>query len=290
MKERIGVVGAGQMGAGIGHVFALAGHGVVLVDVDAAALARGRARIERDMARSVEFGTLSDEAREVALARLETATDLESAAAGCDVVIESVPERLELKLDVFRRLDGCVMADALLATNTSAKSVTEIAAVTASPHRVIGLHFFNPPHRMRLVEIVRGLATDERTVARAQRLCKAAGKDTVVVADVPGFATSRINAMIGNEAFFMLQEGVASADDIDRALKLGLNHPMGPFELGDLVGLDTRLSVLEHLHASLGEKFRPCPLLVKYVKAGRLGRKTGVGVYRYDDDGRRTDG
>jgi 3-hydroxybutyryl-CoA dehydrogenase len=197
------------------------------------------------------------------------------------MVIEAVPEKIELKLEVFRKVDQLCREEVIFASNTSALSITEMAAVTQRPEKCIGMHFFNPVHLMRLVEIVRGLETSDDTYQITKRVAESMGKETVEVKESPGFVTSRINVLIGNEAFYLLQEGVASAEDVDKALKLGLNHPMGPFELVDLVGLDTRLSILEFLHERLGEKYRPCPLLVKYVKAGRLGRKTGKGVYEY---------
>lgn len=206
------------------------------------------------------------------------------AASKADLAIEAVPEEMSLKHNVLRQLDALCPPQTIFATNTSALSITEIAAAVKDPSRVIGMHYFNPAHIMKLIEIVRGLETGVRAVEVAQAVAAQSGKETVLVNEAPGFATSRINAMIGNEAFYMLMEGVASARDIDKAMKLGLNHPMGPFEMIDLVGLDTRLRVLEYLHATLGEKFRPCPLLVKYVKAGRLGRKVGRGVYDYPDE------
>jgi len=198
-----------------------------------------------------------------------------------DFVVEAVPERMDLKQRVFGELDDVTPGHAILSSNTSSLSITEMAGATRRPAQVVGMHFFNPVHRMRLLEVVRGLETAETTVAAALEVGERMGKECVVVRESPGFVTSRINAMIGNEAFYMLQEGVASARDIDKALKLGLNHPMGPFELVDLVGLDTRLSILRFLHRTLGEKFRPCPLLEQYVAAGRTGRKSGRGVYEY---------
>jgi 3-hydroxybutyryl-CoA dehydrogenase len=201
------------------------------------------------------------------------------------LVIEAVPEVLELKQEVFRSLDALCPPETILATNTSTMSPTAIGSVTGRPDRVIGMHFFNPAHLMKLVEVVRSLDTSDETCATAVEVARRMGKETVVVNESPGFITSRISALVGNEAFYMLQEGVASAADIDRAVKLGLNYPMGPLELADLVGLDVRLRNLEYLHQMLGEKFRPCPLLVKYVQAGRLGKKTGRGVYDYPAPG-----
>ncbi len=211
------------------------------------------------------------------------ARSLEDAARGADLVIEAVPEKIELKVEIFGTLDRVAPQHAILASNTSSMSITEMAAATQRPAQVVGMHFFNPVHRMKLLELVRGLETSEQTLDAARAVGVRMGKECVVVRESPGFVTSRINAMIGNEAFYMLQEGVASANDIDKALKLGLNHPMGPFELVDLVGLDTRLSILKFLHRTLGEKFRPCPLIEQYVAAGRLGRKSGRGVYDYPE-------
>ena len=280
--QTVAVIGAGLMGRGIAYAAALGGFRTLLHDVSPGALDRGVERIRRDFQEGVERGKVEPEARDLALSRLGTAAELE-AAAGADFVIEAVPEDMRLKLATFERLDALVRGHVVLATNTSALSVTEIAAAVKRPALFLGMHFFNPVPKMKLVEIVRGLETGDEAVATTQEVARRMGKETVVVKDSAGFVTSRVNAMIGNEAFAMLQEGVASARDIDKALKLGLNHPMGPFEMIDLVGLDTRLAVLEFLHRSLGEKYRPSPLLVQYVKAGRLGRKVGRGVYDYDE-------
>lgn len=275
------VVGAGLMGRGIAYASAVGGFRTSLFDVSDPALDKALGQIQLDLEEGVTRGkVMADEAR-AAQERLLPATDLKAAAAEADFVIEAVPERLELKLRIFTELDEAARADVVLATNTSALSVGEIAAVTRRPQRVLGMHFFNPVPKMKLVEIVKALETSDEAVEVTADVARRMGKETVRIKESPGFVTSRINAMIGNEAFFMLQEGLASAEDIDKALKLGLNHPMGPFEMVDLVGLDTRLSVLEFLHASLGEKYRPAPLLVQHVKAGRLGRKVGRGVYDY---------
>lgn len=279
--NNIMVVGAGIMGRGIAHVAALGGYNVVLVDVGPDILDKALGIIRDNLKKGVELGKVKSEEADAAFARIQTSTDMASAASSADFVIEAVPEDLELKMKVFRTLDSACPAHTILATNTSAKSPTEIGSVTKRPDKIIGMHFFNPAHIMRLVEIIRALDTSEDTVLTTEEVARRMGKETVRVNEFPGFATSRINALIGNEAFYMLMEGVASAEDIDKALKLGLNHPMGPFEMVDLVGLDTRLKVLEYLHQTLGEKYRPCPLMVKYVKAGRLGRKTGKGVYDY---------
>jgi 3-hydroxybutyryl-CoA dehydrogenase len=276
------VLGAGVMGNGIAHSLAVGGFDVVMIDASPEAVAAGLARIEQNLAIGVERSKLSKEESATIRGRITTSTSL-SSAAGAGLVVEAVPEVMQIKHAVLRELDAVCAPDAVFATNTSALSITEIATAVARPSRVIGMHYFNPAHIMKLIEIVRGLETSDAAYDLAVAVANACKKETVLVNEAPGFATSRINAMIGNEAFYMLMEGVASARDIDKAMKLGLNHPMGPFEMGDLVGLDTRLKILEYLHASLGEKFRPCPLLVKYVKAGRLGRKVGRGVYDYPD-------
>jgi 3-hydroxybutyryl-CoA dehydrogenase len=269
------------MGRGIAECGAAAGSSVLLYDADAAAIERAEREIRRSVERAIERGRLEPDAGAQTLGRIAFRHGLDDDIARCDAIIEAVPEQLALKLAVFSELDGLAATGALLASNTSGLSVTEIATATKRPTEVVGLHFFNPVPRMPLVEIVRGLETSDETVERARALTDHLGKEPVIVKDSPAFIASRVNAVIGNEAFFMLMEGVAEAEEIDRALKLGLNHPMGPFELVDLVGLDTRLHVLEHLEATLGEKYRPCPLLRTYVAAGRLGRKAGRGIYDY---------
>ena len=280
----VAVIGAGIMGRGIAHVAALGGFQTVLNDVSDEFLQKAQSRIRQDLHKAVSIGKLTDSDMDAALGRLTLDNNLERAAESAELVIEAVPEKMELKLDVFSRLDQACANQAVLASNTSSLSITEMAAATRRPHQFIGMHFFNPFHKMKLVEIIRGLETDDDTFAIAETVSRKMGKDTVEVKESPGFVTSRINALIGNEAFYMLQEGISSARDIDKALKLGLNHPMGPFEMIDLVGLDTRLSILNFLHQTLGEKYRPCPLLVEYVKAGRLGKKVGKGVYEYPDE------
>jgi 3-hydroxybutyryl-CoA dehydrogenase len=275
------VIGAGLMGTGIAYVSALGGIQATLVDISSEILEKALGKIKGRLEKGIELNKIDREMMEQALSRLKSEVDLEKGVREADMVIEAVPEKIELKLEVFRKVDQLCREDVIFASNTSALSITEMAAVTQRPEKCIGMHFFNPVHLMRLVEIVRGLETSDGTYQITKRVAESMGKETVEVKESPGFVTSRINVLIGNEAFYLLQEGVASAEDIDKALKLGLNHPMGPFELVDLVGLDTRLSVLEFLHERLGEKYRPCPLLVKYVKAGRLGRKTGKGVYDY---------
>lgn len=279
--ERITVLGAGIMGRGIAYAASVAGFDTTLYDVSPEAANRGEEEIRKLVEKGVEAGKVDAVAARAL--RLATQGEVEAASARADLVIEAAPEDIALKIELFTRLDRATRPEAILATNTSSLSVTEMAAATGRAPRVVGMHFFNPVHRMRLVEIVRALETSEETVRTAEEVSRRMGKETVVGNESPGFVTTRINALIGNEAFRMLQEGVAPAEDIDRALKLGLNHPMGPFELVDLVGLDTRLSILQFLSQTLGERFRPVPLMVQYVKAGRLGRKTGKGVYDYVD-------
>src|SRR5579864_6681973 len=269
------------MGRGIAHAAALGGYRTILEDLLPNALRKAETEIRAYLDKAVELGKVTAPDADAAFKRLEYAGSVEEAARQADLVIEAVPEEMESKIEIFTLLDKISRPTTILASNTSSLSVTEIASVTYRAKRCIGMHFFNPVHKMKLLEVVRALETDEDTLATAVEVGRRMGKEVVVIKESPGFITSRINAMIGNEAFYMLQEGIASAADIDKALKLGLNHPMGPFELVDLVGLDTRLSILEHLHRSLGEKYRPCPLLAQYVKAGRLGKKVGRGVYDY---------
>jgi len=277
----IAVIGAGIMGRGIAHVAALGGYRTVLEDVLPAALRKAEDEIRVNLDKAVELKKVTATDAAAAVNRLEYAASVEEAAREADLVIEAVPEEMESKVEIFTLLDKICRPGTILASNTSSLSVTEIASVTYRAKKCVGMHFFNPVHKMKLLEIVRALETDDDTIAASVAVGKRMGKEVVVIKESPGFITSRINAMIGNEAFYMLQEGIASAVDIDKALKLGLNHPMGPFELVDLVGLDTRLHILEYLHKSLGEKYRPAPLLGQYVKAGRLGRKNGRGVYDY---------
>ncbi len=279
------VVGAGIMGNGIAHVAALAGYETALVDVSKEALEKAMSTIRRNLDKGVELGKLSAAERDAAMKRLRTSQDLQQKAREADFVLEAVPEKIDLKIRIFSALDRTCRPDVVLATNTSSLSISEIAAVTSRPRRCIGMHFFNPVHKMKLVEIVRMPDTDDDTVLTTQEVARKMGKEIVTIRESPGFITSRINALIGNEAFYMLQDGIATPREIDTALKLGLNHPMGPFEMVDLVGLDTRLSILEYLHRTLGEKYRPCPLMVQYVKEGRLGKKVGKGVYDYSNEG-----
>jgi 3-hydroxybutyryl-CoA dehydrogenase len=279
----VAVIGAGIMGRGIAHVAALGGYRTILEDILPASLRKAESEIRANLEKGVELGKLEKSAADAALSRIQFAGSVEEAAREADLVIEAVPEEMDSKIEIFTLLDKICRPNAILASNTSSLSITEIASVTYRPRKCVGMHFFNPVHKMKLLEVVRALETDDDTIAAAAGVGTRMGKEVVVIKESPGFITSRINAMIGNEAFYMLQEGIASAEDIDKALKLGLNHPMGPFELVDLVGLDTRLHILEYLHRSLGEKFRPAPLLVQHVKAGRLGRKSGRGVFDYPD-------
>ena len=279
----VAVVGAGLMGRGIALAAALGGYRTILEDILPGALRKAETEIRANLDKAVELGKVSAGDATAAFSRLEYASSVEHAAREADLVIEAVPEELESKIEIFTLLDKICRPPTIIASNTSSLSITEIASVTYRARRCVGMHFFNPVHKMKLLEVVRGLETDDDTLATAVEVGHRMGKEVVVIKESPGFITSRINAMIGNEAFYMLQEGIASPEDIDKALKLGLNHPMGPFELVDLVGLDTRLHILEYLHKTLGEKFRPCPLLVQYVKAGRLGRKSGRGVFEYPE-------
>jgi 3-hydroxybutyryl-CoA dehydrogenase len=279
----VAVIGAGIMGRGIAHAAALGGYRTILEDLLPNALRKAETEIRANLDKAVELGKVNAAEADAAFTRIEYAGSVDEAAREADLVIEAVPEELESKIEIFTLLDKICRPTTILASNTSSLSVTEIASVTYRAKKCVGMHFFNPVHKMRLLEIVRALETDDETLAAVVEAGKRMRKEVVVIRESPGFITSRINAMIGNEAFYMLQEGIASAEDIDKALKLGLNHPMGPFELVDLVGLDTRLLILEYLHKSLGEKFRPCPLLVQYVKAGRLGRKSGRGVFEYPE-------
>jgi 3-hydroxybutyryl-CoA dehydrogenase len=279
--KKITVLGAGTMGHGIAHAAIAGGYDTLIYDVSDAAVAKGRSAIEQIVRKGVDLGKVAVGDADAMLARLTATSNLNDALAGAPFIIEAAPEKIDLKLALFQQIEQLAPPDAILASNTSALSITEMAGSLRAPARVAGMHFFNPVHKMKLIEIVQALETSPATLEAVEAVARAMGKETVLVRESPGFITTRVNASIGNEAFYMLMEGVASARDIDKALKLGLNHPMGPFELVDLVGLDTRLSILEYLHRSLGEKYRPCPLLAQYVKAGRLGRKVGRGVYDY---------
>ena len=273
------------MGRGIAHVAAAAGFETLLFDVDPQSLTDAETTIHRNLDKGVKLGKIDVEEAAEAKASLCLHDDLETAVAEAEVIIEAVPESMALKSQIFTQVARFAPAESIFASNTSGLSITEMAASSGRPERFGGMHFFNPVHLMKLVELVRGLETSDETVDTLRGVATAMGKEVVLVNESPGFVTSRINALIGNEAFRMLEHGVASPQDIDKALKLGLNHPMGPFEMVDLVGLDIRLSILRYLQQTLGDTYRPSNLLVQYVQAGRLGRKVGHGVYDYDDDG-----
>ncbi len=281
---RVAVVGAGTMGNGIAQVCAAAGCEVTVCDVADASLAKGRRAVEASLARLVSKARLTSEAREGVLGRITWGTGLAEAVAGADLVVEAVPERMDLKIATFRAIDAAAPEGALLGTNTSSLSVTEIAGAVRDPSRVVGLHFFNPVPVMELLEVVRGMRTGDAAVERARALAGRIGKTAIVVRDFPGFATSRLGVALGAEAIRMLESGVASAEDIDRAMELGYRHPMGPLKLTDLVGLDVRLAILEHLHREVGEQFRPPALLRQMVRAGKLGKKSGEGFYTWPDE------
>jgi 3-hydroxybutyryl-CoA dehydrogenase len=281
MSDRIAVIGAGQMGNGIAHVFAQAGFPVTMIDVSDAALARGVSTITKNLDRQVKKGTLDAAAQAATLARIATNTSLD-AAADATVVIEAATEKEALKFDIFTKLDAIVPAGAILASNTSSISITQIAARTTRPADVIGMHFMNPVPVMQLVEVIRGIATSDATTTRTVELARAVGKTPCEANDFPGFIANRILMPMINEAFFCLMEGVGTAESIDTVMKLGMNHPMGPLTLADFIGLDTCVAILDVLHKGLGDpKYRACPLLRKYVDAGWLGRKSGRGVYTY---------
>ena len=280
---RVAVIGAGTMGHGIAQVAAMAGAETVLVDRTQELVDAGLEKIRENLEGGVDRGKVDPAARDATLARLTSATSVETAAHGVDLAVEAVPERLELKREVFSTLEAAAPADAILASNTSSLSITEIQDGLEHPGRVVGLHFFNPVHIMKLVEVVRGQATTEETVDGVVDWVRRMGKEPIVVKDAPGFASSRLGIALGLEAIRMLEQGVASAADIDTAMTLGYRHPMGPLRLTDLVGLDVRLDIAEYLHETLGERFRPPALLREKVERGELGRKTGRGFFEWDE-------
>ncbi|MDB5722725.1 MAG: 3-hydroxyacyl-CoA dehydrogenase [Alphaproteobacteria bacterium] len=280
---KVTVAGAGLMGTGIAHAFASAGYETVLTDIAGEALTRAQSAIAKILDDGVRLGKLEAGAAESAKTLLSVTADTVEAATGASLLVETVSEQMPIKIAVLEAAEPVLAEHAIIATNTSALSITEIARGTRDPSRVVGMHFFNPVHKMKLVELVRGLQTSDETLAIARGYSDSIGKTSIVVNEAPGLTTSRMSALAGNEAMYMLMEGTASAEDIDTALRLGFNHPLGPLELGDVTGWDTRLAVLRYLHQTLGEKFRPCPLIIKMVAAGRFGRKSGAGVYRYEN-------
>ena len=281
--ERIAVLGAGTMGHGIAQVAAAAGYEVVLRDIDEDAVTRGRQAIERNLAKGVQLGKVTEQDRDQTLARIRTTTQLQDIAKA-DLIVEAAPEKLELKQNLLRESESLTNPNCIFASNTSSLSITEIANVSSRPDRVVGMHFFNPVHLMRLVEIVVGEKTNESTTETVRAVAQTMKKEPIVVRDVPGFASSRLGVTLGLEAMRMVEQGVASARDIDTAMELGYNHPMGPLRLTDLVGLDVRLSIAEYLHQKLGsETFRPPEILRRMVNEGKLGKKSGEGFYRWND-------
>jgi 3-hydroxybutyryl-CoA dehydrogenase len=279
--KTIAVIGAGTMGRGIAYAAAFGGYDTVLEDVSRDVLEQGIAWIRQSFEEGVARGKVETSVRDRALSLISTASNVEDAIRDADLIIEAVPEELEMKLELFTIFDKFAKTGAIFASNTSSLSITDFTDVTVSRDRCIGMHFFNPVPKMRLIELTRTPYTSDKTVAICREVAHRMHKEVVLVNEAPGFITTRINALIGNEAFNMLEAGIASAADIDKAMKLGLNHPMGPFELVDLVGLDVRLNILEYLHRTLGEKYRPNSLLRQFVQEGRLGRKAGRGVYDY---------
>jgi 3-hydroxybutyryl-CoA dehydrogenase len=280
--RQIAVIGTGTMGRGIAYLSAVAGYETVIHDVEQSALEAARASIESTLEKGVEKGKVTREAAGAAAGRLQLASELEPALRNADLIVEAVPEDAELKRDLFAQADLFCSENAIMASNTSSISITSLADNVERPDRFVGMHFFNPPHVMKLIEIVRGERTSDDTVATVREVAERMGKTPIIVRDVPGFATSRLGVAIGLEAMRMLEEGVAAAADIDRAMELGYNHPMGPLRLSDLVGLDVRLGIAEYLAQTLGPRFEPPRILRELVEAGKLGKKTGEGFYRWE--------
>lgn len=279
--QKIGVIGAGQMGNGIAQVFVVNGYEVIMCDISDESLAKGKGTIEKSLSKFVSKEKISQSDMDAALGRLKCSLEI-AALRDCDLVIEAATENIDLKKKIFRELDGVVGSSTILATNTSSISITELAAVTSHPNQVIGMHFMNPVPLMKLVEVIRAIQTDDQTFNSVFSISEKLGKTPVEVNDYPGFVANRILMPMINEAIYTLMEGVADKEAIDTVMKLGMNHPMGPLTLADLIGLDTCLSIMEVLHTELGDsKYRPCPLLRKMVAAGYLGRKSGRGFYQY---------
>ena len=281
--KKAAVLGSGTMGQGIAHVAATSGMNVWLYDVSLEAAERALTHIQANLEKGVAKGKLSAQLRDEALARIQITTSLKEAAAEVQLIVEAVPERLSLKQDLFKQIDQIAPEDALFGTNTSSLCITEIASVCQRPERVLGMHFFNPPHILTLLELVKTEYTTPNILDAAKSVGRQMGRELIVINDSPGFATSRLGLILGLEAIRMLEEGVGSAEDIDRAMELGYRHPMGPLRLTDLVGLDVRLAIAEHLHRELGgDRFSPPRLLQELVKAGKLGRKSGQGFHKWD--------
>jgi 3-hydroxybutyryl-CoA dehydrogenase len=272
------------MGRGIAYLSAIAGYDTVIHDIDGDALDAARVAVESTLRKSVEKGKVTESAAKDAVARVHVATELEAAVHQADLIIEAIPESFDLKKDLFAQADLFCSEETILASNTSSLSITKLASNVERRDRFVGLHFFNPPHLMKLIEIVRGDRTSDDTIARVREVVARMGREPIVVRDTPGFATSRLGVAIGLEAIRMLEEGVGSVEDIDRAMELGYNHPMGPLRLSDLVGLDVRLGIAEYLAATLGPRFEPPALLRDMVAAGKLGKKTGQGFYKWNED------
>jgi 3-hydroxybutyryl-CoA dehydrogenase len=284
MIRQIAVIGTGTMGRGIAYLSALSGFDTVIFDVDSATLDAARGSVESTLKKGVEKGKVPEQAIAETMARVQIASDLEPAVRTADLIIEAVPENFDLKKDLFAQADLFCGEETILASNTSSISISRLASNVERRDRFVGLHFFNPPHLMKLIEIVRGERTSDQTVAEVRVVAEKMGRQPIIVRDTPGFATSRLGVAIGLEAIRMLEEGVATAEDIDRAMELGYNHPMGPLRLTDLVGLDVRLGIAEYLASTLGPRFDPPALLREMVAQGKLGKKTGQGFYRWDEE------
>ncbi|HEY6843528.1 MAG TPA: 3-hydroxyacyl-CoA dehydrogenase family protein [Thermoanaerobaculia bacterium] len=284
MIRQIAVIGTGTMGRGIAYLSALAGYETVIHDIDAGALDAARASVESTLRKGVEKGKVADNLAREAMQRIQLATELEPAVRQADLIIEAVPEDLDLKKNLFSQADVICGEETILASNTSSISISKLAGSVERRDQFVGMHFFNPPHVMKLIEIVRGERTSDATVEAVRGVAIKMGKQPIVVRDIPGFATSRLGIAIGLEAMRMLEDGVASAEDIDRAMELGYNHPMGPLRLSDLVGLDVRLGIAEYLTSALGSRFEPPEILRRMVREGKLGRKSGRGFYEWKDE------